>query len=515
MIFKKRFSLGVSCLLALALVGCSTPKLYHDTEQNIGNAQQKITSTELPGRFPVVQPATKRVAADSSFNMQPVLPAWGKKSSISINARNMPMQFVVDKVLSRTGAMVDYESDVNQSALVSINYTGTVQGALDRIAAATNYSYEVENNTVNWTALVTKTFDISFMPGISQYQVGKASGANKGLESGEGTVFGFNDTGSQFSNMQGNLSVWSDLERTLNELKSPNGKVFVSQATTTVTMSDKPQNVRTMATYLKRLNKELSRQVALDVQVLQVNLSDSYEYGIDWNKVRLFSSNGANFGFSGNLANSINLQPLNSTSSASPGFIMQGPTDIVGNLLNDILLKALSQQGKVSVITQPRTVTLNNQVAELSINTQRSYLRQVTVSAGNAISGTATSTSVTPGVVSTGFNLYILPKVQGNNVYLQISSTLANLVNMDERGFGTDATGKFTIQLPEVDEKRFNQRSLVPNSATLVVAGFKQLRNEANKQQLFGQQALGGHGAAQVNSEIILLITPTILENND
>ncbi|MDF2867982.1 MAG: bfpB [Gammaproteobacteria bacterium] len=510
---KKQFSIGLSFVLAIALTACSTPKLYHEAEGNVDSVEQRIAQTQQAGKFPVLERATRFARADTSFNTQQPLPAWGQ-SQINLNARNLPLQFIVDKVLSRTGAIADYQSDVNQAMPINLNYNGTVKGALDRIAAATNYAYTVENNTVTWSGFITKTFDISFMPGVSQYQMGKASGAQKTLQSGDGNAFGFTDVGSQYSNLQGSLSVWNDLSQTLDELKSKEGKVFVSQATTSVTMTDRPQNVRIMTTYLKHLNQELSRQVALDVQVLQVNLSDAYEYGINWNLVRAFASHNTQFGISAGLAQSVNLQPLNGQGDS--GFIMKGLPQLDGSFLNSVLIKALSQQGKVSVITQPRTVTLNNQVAELSINSQQSYLRQVSVTQGTNLTG-GTTTAVTPGVVSTGFNLYILPKIQGNKVYLQISSTLANLVQIRERTFGnaTTSDSQFSIQLPEVDEKRFNQKTLVPSSATLVVAGFKQLRNTANKQQLFGQQALGGHGAQKENSEIILLITPTIMENNN
>jgi len=510
---KKQVSVGLSVVLAIALTACSTPQLYHKAEGNINDTEQRIAETQMPGKFPVVQRATRAPSIDNTFITPQVMPAWGQ-TPININARNLPLQYVVDKVLAKTGVVVDYQTSVDQARPISLTYSGTIKGALDRIAAATNYSYAIENNTLTWANFVTKTFDISFMPGVSQYQMGKGSSGSGSLQSGSGDTFGFSDQSSQYSNLQGSLSIWNDLSQTLNGLRSNEGKVFVSQATTSVTVTDHPQNIRTIANYLKGLNKDLSRQVALDVQVLQVNLKDAYEYGINWDMVRAFTVGGSQFGISGGLADSINLEPLNGQGDS--GFIMKGAADSKGNFLNSVLIKALSQQGKVSVITQPRTVTLNNQVAELSINTQQSYLRQVSVTQGTVATG-GNTTAVTPGVVSTGFNLYILPKIQGGRVYLQVSSTLANLTNMQERKFGDKAVagGEFSIQLPAVDEKRFNQKTLVPSSATLVVAGFKQLHNTANKQQLFGQQALGGHGAASENSEIILLITPTIMENNN
>ena len=174
-------------------------------------------------------------------------------------------------------------------------------------------------------------------------------------------------------------------------------------------------------------------------------------------------------------------------------------------------INALAQQGKVSIDTQPRVVTLNNQVAEIGINTQTTYLASVSTTTTTNVGSTAT---LTPGTVTTGFSLYLLPKIQGNNVYLQISSTLASLITLKQYTGNTtgSSSNSSAIYAPIVSSKRFNQRSAVPSGDTLVLAGFKQLKNEANKQSLFGSDALGGYGGNQTNVETIVLITPTILD---
>jgi type II secretory pathway component GspD/PulD (secretin) len=112
--------------------------------------------------------------------------------------------------------------------------------------------------------------------------------------------------------------------------------------------------------------------------------------------------------------------------------------------------------------------------------------------------------------VTTGFTLYLLPKVQGNNIYLQISSTLSSLVSLETFTSGSGSSQN-SIKGPIVTQKRFNQRSLVPSNATLVIAGFKQLTNKANNSSLFGVDQLGGYGGSQDNIETIILITPSII----
>ncbi len=157
---------------------------------------------------------------------------------------------------------------------------------------------------------------------------------------------------------------------------------------------------------------------------------------------------------------------------------------------------------------------MNNQVAEIRITRDTSYLQSVSTTVV-ANSGAGPQTSLTPGVVTDGFSLYILPKIQGNKVYLQISSTLSVLTALNTFSSSTGTTdsdtGSETIQLPTMTEKHFNQRAALQNGATLVITGFQQLTDKINTVSPFGFTALGGKGALSDNTQTIICITPMIV----
>jgi type IVB pilus formation R64 PilN family outer membrane protein len=259
------------------------------------------------------------------------------------------------------------------------------------------------------------------------------------------------------------------------------------------------------------MNQSLSRQVVLDVQVIEVTLNKSFNYGIDWNLVRSFVHSRYHA-----TLNNTNSSQLNAALDNSNTFLLQASSGIWNG--TDTIIHALATEGKVSVSTQPRVVTLNNQVAEIGINTQTTYLASVSTTVTPQVGST---TALTPNTVTTGFTLYLLPKIQGDNVYLQITSTLANLVKLQKydskegavSDTATSTSSGDVITAPVITQKRFNERAYVPSNATLVLAGFKQLRNEANKNSVFGQDALGGYGGNQDNVETIVLITPTIINS--
>lgn len=491
--------------LTIFLLSACVHPIYDAADQNVMDARMQVATAKSDhstlkspgGKFSMYRRGQRYLHNAS--------PRWLRRS-IDINAEGVSFEFIVDKLMRGTHVTVSYDPNVNREKTLSLHYSGSIKGALEALQAKTGYGYIIDNRTLTWSFFVSKTFDISFMPGASTYLLGKQASLVKG-----GGGYGTNvilSPNNQYSNLRGRLSVWDDLRRTLMQLKSKEGKVYVSQATTTVTVYDHPAQMRRIARYIRQLNQRLSRQVALQVHVLEIDLKRGFNYGINWQLVRKVMD--VQLGLQGALDRPVSLVPLGDNSTAGrAGFIIQamkGPWKDT-----DLLINALSQQGKVSTITRPRVVTLNNQVAEIDINTQTGYLREVT-STTQGTSAT-TTTSLTPGTIKTGFTLYLLPKIQRNDVYLQISSTISSLLgittitaNPNER-----ARDNTQIQLPTVTEKRFNQRTLIPSNATLVLAGFKQLRNEANKAKMFGSSVLGGRGAKQNNSETIVLITPTIV----
>lgn len=493
----------------LLVAGCGPTPLYQKASNSISQTRGQIEhakSTYQQTPPPVeTKPGLYVNNAPVKFSHRP---QWLQRR-IRIHGAGLPFKFYISKIMTGINADVSYQHEIAEGEPLSMDYSGTVEGALNRLAAISGYAYTLQGNTITWSDMISRTFDISFMPGSSQYMVGGENRSTSAATASSSAVY-FGDLSSsrnQYSNLTGNVSVWQDLTETLNKLKSKQGQVVVSQATTTVTVYDHPRNVNMIASYLDKLNQELSRQVALQIHVLEVNLNESFNFGINWQLVRKVM--GIQLGLAGQLAQPIRILPLGNNTGSVAGFILRG---IEGKKWDgtNILINALKQQGNVSVVTEPRVVTLNNQVAEIGINTLTGYLESVSTTFTGNTAQFATE-SLTPGVVKTGFTLYILPKIEHNKIYLQITSNIANLENIQRIGSNSnkDAQNNSEIQVPTVNEKTFNQRSLVKTGDTLVIAGFKQLRNQANNAKMYGIPS--AQGASQDNVETVILITPTIL----
>jgi type IVB pilus formation R64 PilN family outer membrane protein len=497
---KKLLSLIVSVLTIMLMLSACTPATYHEAQDGVEQVAHHIDHVKIKQH--ALDQKNNRVYRHRLARRRRT-PSWLNRK-VSIYGQQLSFAFAANRLLRGTGRFAAFAPSVNQQKRINIAYQGTLKHALEALAAKSGYQYSISGRTLTWSAFVTRTFDISFMPGTSTYLLGKRADM-LGPRSAEG-VNGAVDS-SQYSSLQGHLSVWNDLHKTLDELKSDDGRVVVSEATTAVTVTDHPANIKSIAHYLHRLNHSLSREVALQVQVLEINLDKGFNYGINWRLIRDYMH--LKLGAEGQLGAPVKLRALgdNMLDNSAAGFIMRS---VKGKWAGtDMLLNALGQQGKLSTVTRPRVVTLNNQVAEIDINTQTDYLREISQS---SIVNGPTTVSLTPGTVKTGFTLFLLPKIQNNDVFLQLSSTLSNLIRIETKGASLDERGnKNEIQLPTVVQKRFNQRTVIPSGATLVLAGFKQVHNEANKATMYGTSLLGGRGAKKIDAETIVLITPTII----
>src|SRR3990167_4795702 len=507
MLMHTLFIFSLLCLI----VSCS--KIYYEATDHIDDTRNSMRTAKNASHKS--QPA---IVTHAGYFINPKeipvghTPEW-MHQHISIHAQHLPLNLFLNQLLRPYAIAINYDSSVSPQHRVALNYSGSLQGALNMIATLTNYTYIANEQTINWSAFQTKTFDISFMPGASTYLVGQEQNANMNHSySNNSPVNQLND--QQYSNLHAALSVWRDLETTLNQLKSKEGHVVVSESTTTVTVNDHPNNISAIQHYIQQLNRRLSQQVAIKVQVLEVALNKDFNYGINWNL--LTNVLGTKMSINGQAGNATNLVTDNIiTNSSNSALTRVG----FGSNGTDVFINALSQQGKVRVVTEPEVITMNNQIAAIRITQSVGYIESVSQTSNQYFN----TNSITPGSITDGFTLYLLPKIQNDQVYLQLSSTIASLEKLEKvsntpdisSSNGSNNNSQYqATQVPTLAQKSFNQRSLVQSGSTLIIAGYKRLQDATSDANFFGIAPLGGRGASTRNIETLVLITPIILHNS-
>lgn len=534
----KNIFLLLFAVIALLAAGCQNG-VYKQTEGNVADvairSKQAFRKSDKDAKPLPTMVVNQGLYVDRTPISLARDPQW-LRNTIILRGDQLPFSYYSRTVAAGGGRSVltRYQTGLDSSVNISVNYSGSVKGALDLIAAKTGYVYTVNGNDIYWQAYVTKTFDIAFMPGSSDYMMGKSGGGTglSNLSSGGGssstnatvTAIVDDSASSQYSSLKGTLSIWKDLETSIGQLLSADGKVMVSQATTTVTVRDRPTNVALISKFISNLNNNLSRQVLVKIQILDIQLNSGYNFGINWNAVK--RTLGTNFVLQANYGTPVSITPLVATTTTSPlsgstGEPQMGSSRIPGVTGVTALISALSQQGKVSIVTEPRVVCLNNQVSAIRILNQEGYIASVQTTnfsggSGGGSSNNFITSQVTPGTLVTGVTLYILPKILGNRVYLQVNADLSNSLGIQTLssttgGSPTSGNNSPVIQTPKLIQKQFNQRSVINSGATLILSGMRQVANQTGAMQLMNSQELGGKAAQQTSAETIVLITPIIL----
>ncbi|RSZ61091.1 PilN family type IVB pilus formation outer membrane protein [Massilia atriviolacea] len=387
---------------------------------------------------------------------------------------------------------------------------GSFQNFLDTVAARYGVYWKYTNGAILFFHTEARTFQINALPGDATFSAtvssgatssGGVSGGGPGGGSGSGTN-GVSASNNQNTGVSSQLSVYSNLQKSVGAMLSAYGQVVASPATGSITVVDTPDAMERIAAFIDSENQAMARQIAINVTVLSVTLSDADEYGINWNLV--YSNLLNTYG----IRNTIAGTPGSSPAAFSAGVLASSKSKFAGSSL---MIKALSQQGKVRRQTSASVVTLNNQPVPVQVAKQTSYLK----SSETTVSPLAGSTtSLTPGVVTSGFNMSILPHLlDDGTVMLQFSTDISALrqIRRVNSGGSGDST---SIESPELDTRNFLQRVAMKSNETLIISGFEQTDDDIDRQGV-GHPSnflLGGALARKANKEVIvILVTPTTM----
>jgi len=392
---------------------------------------------------------------------------------------------------------------------VNLVYNGTLAGFLDVAAARYGVYWEWKDSAIRFFRVNSKTFRLSALPGdtmlnatVSAQTNQSSSGGGSSAGSGSGGSPNQQESGVSFSG----LSVWKSIEDSVRTMLTSMGKVVVSPATGTISVTDTPQVLTQVEKLIDHQNLALSRQVAINVRVLAVELTNKDQFGINWDAV--YKNVASNIGFA---FNSVTAKVI----EGGMGLTLSGQDSGASHLTSaSAFITALSEQGRVTQVTSASLTTLNNQPAPLQVGKQTSYLASSsTTTAGNAGS---TTTSLQPGVVTTGFSMNLVPHIlDDERLLLQYAINLSELKNSADGKMPEFTSGTSKIQVPEVNTRNFLQRVVLNSGDIMAVAGFEQtgmsgvMDGVGNPENL----ALGGNRSNSKGKVIVVVLLQPVLAN--
>ena len=457
------------------------------------------------------------------------------QETYSVVVTDVPVKDVLFALARDAGVNVDVSGDLQGN--VTINAIDqTLPQILDRISRQTSMRYTLDNGTlvVLPDAPYWQNYPVDYV-NITRSsegevtvatQIATAGGSvNKDSESGGGGESAGNGSNTKVKNVTNN-SFWVGLAGNLRQLIT--GK---AQGAEGATEGDDPVVMNAMAgivsvrgtslqhqqieAYIDQISNNARRQVLIEVTVVEVELNDQYQAGVDWSKV---SSNGG----LGKDGVSLISDLTGGNLAAAPVFALTyNNFDADGSGFAGAV-KLLAEFGDTKVLSTPRIMTLNNQTALLKVVDERVYF---TITS-ETIEGTDNSeprTIITSEIntVPVGFVMSVTPQInQNGNVSLNVRPTLTRIL-----GFVIDPAPRllkvdFDNLVPELHVSEIESLLEVADGQTVVMGGLMQDRSKKQRDGIPGLSRIPLVGDLfsyrndeVTKSELVLFIRPTVIRS--
>ncbi len=267
---------------------------------------------------------------------------------------------------------------------------------------------------------------------------------------------------------------------------------------------------RKIQEFLDRVMQSAKRQVLIEATVVEVQLSDAYQQGINWAGL-------ANGGKGWSLVQS----PTGGIPSAvnQSLFVLSytNPSSKVGNLSATVSL--LESFGKVKVLSSPQVSVLNNQTALLKVVDNRIYF---TIQANTSQNQTTTLTTYTTTVnsVPVGFVMDVTPEIGSNDsIIIDLRPTISRILGyVSDPNPSLPATVKNLI--PEIQTREMESVIRVNSGQIAVLGGLMQdsVNNvDDTVPGLFQLRGIGGifshRNDATTKSELVIFLRPIVIRD--
>ncbi|EHU5155709.1 type 4b pilus protein PilO2 [Salmonella enterica] len=177
----------------------------------------------------------------------------------------------------------------SEATLRGVYWKGALDGFLDNVTARLGLSWRYEEGRIVIFYLDTRNFPVLFMDSQAGFTSKTVSGTTSSTGSSgggsSGGISGDNNT-SQSTDMAIKSNLYGDVSATVKAMLTPGvGRMNLSAGVLTVT--DTSRVLSQIGRYIDDRNRELNRQVVLNVQIYSVESRRSDQLGIDWDAVLL------------------------------------------------------------------------------------------------------------------------------------------------------------------------------------------------------------------------------------
>ena len=550
-------------LLTAALAGCAGPQ--HGGNQVQDQINDVLLKSATARKAPAPDVADKSLMPPLSPQAMPDIPAAEPRFDLSVV--NAPATQVFMALVSGTRYSMLLPPDLGGSLTVNLKDV-TLMEALDTIRELYGYEYRIQGKRIfiEPNTIKARVFQINYLSsrrrGSSDLRVtnNSLSGsttagstaatptAGQGMPAGAGSPTAGRSEDTTRVTMNTDSDFWGDLTRALTTIvgTAEGRSVVVNPSSGVLLVRALPNELRNVDKYLKATQLIAERQVMLEAKIIDVTLSDGFQAGVNWS-----TFNGSNNRTSIGVVTpgtTLRTQPgqsivsvpsrlanANERDAILPGagsFLPGAAGMIAASALGRgffglafqstnfaALLNFLETQGSVSVLSSPRIATLNNQKAVLKVGTDELFVTNVSSSTTTTTTGSVSSPNLTLQPYFSGISLDVTPQIdEDGNIILHVHPAIST-VTEKEKVINLGDLGTYILPLASSNINETDSIVRVQDGSIVAIGGLMRQEQSTGRAALPGTtgflaNVLGSRSAGLSKRELVILIKPTIIDND-
>lgn len=352
-------------------------------------------------------------------------------------------------------------------------YEGSLKGFLDVVDARFGVWSRYEDGTVTLFRTETQTYALPSLPDDWQtngsISTGDTSSAapstgSTGTSSVSTTSSGTTSSGAggQTISLGLHLNPWEQIQATAAAIAGPGASVVADRSLQELTISGTPPQCERVATWVKNLDGMFGKQIAIDVSLYQINVTQEENYGLS---LSLAYKSGA-----GHTGVSVSGAPVPSITGTTTPMTL-GASILNGSLSGSAAtLQALSTLGQTSEVITKSGTTQNGKVLALQSATLRDY---VSGAQSTLVASVGSTNSIQTNSVTPGFTASLTPKIVDGHILVDIDMTLSGPLTLTPYTSGTSSS-QSSVQLRTLPITHFQQSVVLNPNQSYVVTGMRQ-----------------------------------------